>query len=213
MGETVSSRVGSTSFQRLNRTSPGGVAKLHYNDAAGVEAMSGYGGSKRRVYGRQKDASGMISWSVESSGGRQFPTYRSGTRLLVEGKWGERYNIDVKNETNRRIEVVVSVDGLDVMDGRSASYSKRGYILQPHQKVLIDGFRKSHSEVAAFRFNSVANSYANRKHSDTRHVGVIGAAVFAEAWHDTVYPVSRSDAGRRVVADPFPGRFATPPEG
>jgi hypothetical protein len=60
----------------------------------------------------------------------------------------------VRNESDARVEVVLSVDGLDVIDGRSASYRKRGYIIPPRGRINVDGFRQSMSEVAAFRFGS-----------------------------------------------------------
>ena len=78
------------------------------------------------------------------------------------------------------LEIVASVDGLDVMDGKTASFSKRGYLIDPGATLEIDGFRTSTDSVAAFKFSSVANSYANLRHGDTRNVGVIGIAVFTQ---------------------------------
>lgn len=112
--------------------------------------------------------------------GRQLPTYSMGRRFYVLGNNGNRYSIRVHNPTGRRIEAVVSVDGLDVIDGNSANYrSKRGYVVQPHDSITIEGYRTSTSQVAAFRFSSVANSYAGRK-GKARNVGVIGVAIFEE---------------------------------
>ncbi len=108
------------------------------------------------------------------------------------------------------MEVVLSVDGLDVMDGRAASFRKRGYLLRPNGIVKVDGFRQSNEAVAAFRFSSVSGSYANLKHGDTRNVGVIGVAVFHEYGTN---PLDLTEARRRLRADPFPGRtFASPPD-
>ena len=122
---------------------------------------------------------------------------------------GRRYSIVLRNETEYRLEAVVSVDGLDVMDGQPASIGKRGYILQPRQRIVIDGWRRSMSTVAAFRFSSVRDSYAEQKHGDSRNVGVIGVALFNEAGTN---PLSEEEVGRRLRADPFPGDgFATPP--
>jgi len=75
--------------------------------------------------------------------------------------------------------VVVSVDGRDVVDGEPAGWDKRGYLVEPHGEVAIDGYRLSTETVAAFRFSSVAHSYAARL-GDARDVGVIGAAIFPE---------------------------------
>ena len=63
--------------------------------------------------------------------------------------------------------------------GREPS-AKRGYLVDPHGELEIDGFRQSMETVAAFRFGSVRGSYADQKHGDTRNVGVIGVALFNE---------------------------------
>jgi hypothetical protein len=76
--------------------------------------------------------------------------------------------------------VVVAVDGINVVTGRNASPSQQGYVLAPYQEISIDGWRKSFTQVAQFNFTSVANSYAGQT-GRWNQVGVIGAAVFAEA--------------------------------
>jgi len=106
--------------------------------------------------------------------------YQRGGRFYVMGSVGRRYTIRVKNPTARRIEAVVSVDGLDVIDGKAADFvHKRGYVVPAHGELKVDGFRTSQSRVATFRFSSVRNSYAGRK-GVARNVGVIGVAIFAE---------------------------------
>src|SRR6185503_2691427 len=78
---------------------------------------------------------------------------------------------------------VVSVDGRDVIDGTTADYrNKRGYLISPWDSLTIDGWRISHESAAAFRFSSVADSYAARTGS-AREVGVIGVAVFPERYY------------------------------
>ncbi|PQJ27936.1 hypothetical protein [Rubritalea profundi] len=74
----------------------------------------------------------------------------------------------------------MSVDGLDVMDGKSASTKKRGYMIEPGKTLSVKGFRTSDAAVAAFKFSSVDTSYSNLRHGTTRNVGVIGMAVFTE---------------------------------
>jgi hypothetical protein len=106
------------------------------------------------------------------------------------------------------VEAVATVDGLDVIDGRSGSFAKRGYLIQPWGSVEIDGFRQSFDEVAAFRFGAVSESYAAKK-GDDRNVGVVGVAFFAE--EGAPYPWTSYELERRREANPFPGRFASPP--
>jgi len=103
----------------------------------------------------------------------------------------------VTNPTAQRIEAVVSVDGLDVIDGESADYAtKRGYVVPAHGELRIEGFRVSTAEVAAFRFSSVADSYAGRK-GKARNVGVVGLAVFEEKERPQVIVQERPRPHRR----------------
>jgi len=103
---------------------------------------------------------------------------------------------------------VLSVDGLDVIDGRPASFRKRLYIVNSHRKLVVEGFRQSTDAVAAFRFGPVRESYPAEKYHNTRNVGVIGIALFNEVGSD---PWTSEEVRRRLKANPFPGRFATPP--
>ncbi len=112
--------------------------------------------------------------------GNLLDTYQHRGRFYVEGNSGSRYSIRITNPTNLRVEAVVSVDGLDVIDGETGNFnSKRGYIVPAHGSLVIDGFRVSTQSVAAFRFSSVSSSYAGLK-GKARNVGVVGVAIFAE---------------------------------
>jgi hypothetical protein len=144
--------------------------------------------------------------------GRVLPTWSHGGRTYTLGRKGERYLVRVRNETPRRAEVVVSVDGRDVLDGRPASFGKRGYLVEPYGEVTIDGYRLGEAAVAAFRFSSVAASYAGRTGS-ARDVGVIGVAVFPEREPPAAPPYEvPSDAPEpsRERADATHGREASP---
>src|SRR5690349_9360397 len=116
---------------------------------------------------------------VADTGGT-LETYERGDRFFVLGQHGDRYSIRIKNPTARRVEAVISVDGLDVIDGLDADFKKkRGYVVPAYGELTVDGFRMSTTQVAAFRFSSVGESYAERK-GKGRNVGVIGVAIFAE---------------------------------
>lgn len=203
-GETMTSRVSNAPFERAS-DSPFSLSTVHYNDQSGVAAML-RGGS---FVDFRSDGSnnGFLTVRLTDENGSALPTFQSNGRMLVQGEIGQRYMISISNQSSNRFEAVVTVDGLDVIDGRAGSFAKRGYLIQPFGSVEIDGFRQSMDEVAAFRFGSVRGSYAAQKGSD-RNVGVIGVAVFAERGARQVW--SDREIGRRESADAFPGRFATP---
>ena len=82
--------------------------------------------------------------------------------------------------TGERVEAVVTVDGRDVVSGELGNYKRqRGYVIEAYGSVVIEGFRQSLDQVAAFRFTDIGNSYSARRGSG-QHVGVIGVAVFKE---------------------------------
>ena len=111
--------------------------------------------------------------------GASLPTYAFRDRYYVEGSADERYVIRITNPTPRRIEAVVSVDGLDVIDGENGDLRKRGYVVPAYGETQIEGFRTSQADVATFRFSSVGASYAGQK-GKPRNVGVIAVALFEE---------------------------------
>ncbi|WP_411826887.1 hypothetical protein [Luteolibacter sp. AS25] len=157
---------------------PAGTDVVYYNDPAGIDGMSS---RPRKVSGAQTAAGNMVEWGIK--GGFGFlPTYKENGygRRLVAGKKGSDYSIYIKNRTKSRLEIVASVDGLDVQDGKTANFAKRGYIIEPGDFLEIEGFRTSQNSIAKFEFSNVSNSYANLKYGDTRNVGVIGIAVFTE---------------------------------
>ena len=111
--------------------------------------------------------------------GETLPTFAQKDRFYVQGNANERYVIRITNPTDRRIEAVVSVDGLDVIDGENGDLRKRGYVVPPYGETRIEGFRTSQADVATFRFSSVSGSYAGQK-GKARNVGVIAVALFEE---------------------------------
>ncbi|HEY5947668.1 MAG TPA: hypothetical protein VIV40_19325 [Kofleriaceae bacterium] len=116
---------------------------------------------------------------IITESGETAPTYAFKGRYYVQGNDNEHYTIRVTNPTGNRVEAVVSVDGLDVVDGEDGDLKKRGYIVPAYGEVRIEGFRTSLADVASFRFSSVDNSYAGKK-GKSRNVGVIAVAIFEE---------------------------------
>lgn len=111
--------------------------------------------------------------------GQVLPTHHKDGRQFVPGRPGARYALRVRNLTQARILVVLSVDGINVISGESADWRQTGYVLDPGLWADINGWRKSGTEVAAFEFAALENSYAART-GRPDHVGVIGMAVFRE---------------------------------
>jgi hypothetical protein len=204
-GETRDSSVRSVPFEREDPARPDALALLRYDDRAGVHAQA-----REPAFAAAPDDAGDSSLRVRLLDDRGVPLpqlWRAGGSY-VEGRDGERYSIAIENRSDSRIEIVATVDGLDVMDGGPGSFEKRGYIVAPWASLRIDGFRRSLDEVAAFRFGSVAESYAAQK-GDDANVGVIGVASFAE--RGSGRRGRAREAERRRHAEAFPGGFSQPP--
>jgi hypothetical protein len=116
---------------------------------------------------------------IHRATGQRIPVYSHQGRLYVPGTPGERYAVYVANRTGQRVMTVVSVDGINVVTGETASPDQNGYVLAPGQSFEINGWRKNMNEVAAFYFTRLPDSYAARTDRPD-HVGVIGVAAFRE---------------------------------
>jgi hypothetical protein len=206
-GETRTSRVHDVTFVR-DSSRPFAVAALHYNDRKGVEAMANLHGlrdTRRDV----PAGDGAISIAVKDASGSPLEAVHVGDRTMIIGQAGQRYSIVLTNHTGHRFESVVTVDGLDVVNGRPGTTENRGYVLLPFATLEIEGFRQSTAAVAAFRFAAVGESYAAQMGS-ARNVGVIGVAFFGERGDSFT---DAQDLRLRDTASPFPAdpRFAQPP--
>lgn len=207
-GETRHSPTTSAPFVR-DSASPFAVASLWYNDRTGADAMSRWADYRSHAQGAVPVLGGALTVSLRDEHGRQLSGFFAGGKDYVVGEAGTRYMIIIRNNTGYRYECVTSVDGLDVIDGRPAAYTKRGYLIQPHGTLEIEGFRRSADQVAAFRFSSVRGSYASKSGKGDRNVGVIGVAFFNEEGTQPTW--SPDEIRRRHSADPFPGQYAEPP--
>jgi hypothetical protein len=210
-GETRTSEVEDVTFDRADDDHPFAVAALHYNDLTGVAQLAAFHDAKNHEFREIPAGNGAISVSIIGENGETLEAVHMGDRTYVIGRAGERYSIQLTNHTRHRFESVATVDGLDVMNGRSGNLSNRGYVLMPHATLTIDGFRQSHDAVAAFRFSKVNDSYAAQT-GTSRNVGVIGVAFFTERG-DSINSFDAQDLQLRDTASPFPSdpRFAQPP--
>lgn len=142
----------------------------------------------------------------DRSEGVVLETYRHRGRKYVVGQPGNEYAIRIRNTTGGRVLAVVSVDGVNVVTGETASPEQSGYVLEPGGYVNIEGWRKSLDRTAAFYFSDPGDAYATRT-GRPDDLGVIGVALFREREYVPRY------YEREKVAPPAPdaGRAAPAP--
>jgi hypothetical protein len=116
---------------------------------------------------------------TDRSTGSTLPVHFYNGEYWVAGVPGAKYSIDIWNRSSQRVLAVTSVDGLNVLTGKTASPQQTGYVINGSDRYGITGWRKSDSSVAAFQFTASPNSYAERT-GRPLDVGVIGVALFRE---------------------------------
>ena len=102
-------------------------------------------------------------------------------RAYLEATKGKRYKLRIRNTSNRRIAIVVAVDGRNILTGKKSYLrsNEKMYVLNPHESASYKGWRTKKNHVNRFFFTSAGNSYANAW-GDRSAMGVIAVAVFDE---------------------------------
>jgi hypothetical protein len=116
---------------------------------------------------------------VDRTEGRVLPIYSHAGRSYVVGKPGNEYSIRVRNSSAERVLAVMSIDGVNIITGDTASTAQSGYVFAPNETAELAGWRRDMSRTAAFYFTALSNSYAART-GRPDNVGVIGVALFRE---------------------------------
>jgi hypothetical protein len=140
---------------------------------------------------------------------RQLPVYWHEGRAYVAGRPGNEYQLTVRNRQGAEVLAVMSVDGINVITGETASPAQSGYVLGPWGGLDVKGWRKSLSRTAAFYFTPLPDSYAART-GRPDDVGVIGVALFRRK-AEPPQPLSRiaPEPAARAAA-PDAGKRARP---
>ena len=184
LGHELNDASTATFFHRKSDRLPDAVATFHYNDEEGARLMAALSGRATRRDGPFDLVPGKLRASVCPTWWRAsdaFDHYQAGGKVFVIGSPGSQYQLKFENRTNQRMEIVVSVDGLNVLDGQTASVRKRGYVIPAKSEVAIRGMRVG-GRLKSFVFSSVAQSRAATAfgESGARNVGVIGVACYEE---------------------------------
>lgn len=114
--------------------------------------------------------------------------YHQDTRYIEAPPAGD-YVIRITNDSPARRLAVLSVDGINAMNGADASFDGSGYVLNPWASIDVPGWYRDGKEAAAFSFKEQGSDYASQTGRGTQNVGVIGIAVFDEKVRITVPPI------------------------
>ena len=150
---------------------------------------------------------------IDRNTGATLPVYSHRGEYWVAGTPGARYAVAVQSRYAQRLLAVPAIDGINVLSGQTAAWHQSGYVFSSFSQYQITGWRKSNSEVAAFEFSSLADSYAGLT-GRPANVGVIGVALFKEkqapapfydqemSKNDSARPSARSKPAASPLAEP-----------
>ena len=128
-----------------------------------------------------------ISIDITDDSGRHLNQYPANSnryqtqRAYLEAQKGKRYQLRIRNNSNRRVGVVVAVDGRNILSGKKSYLrsNEKMYVLDPYESASYKGWRTGKNRVNRFYFTSAGDSYANAW-GDRSAMGVIAIAVFDE---------------------------------
>ena len=113
--------------------------------------------------------------------GNRCRQYLHNGRTFIEAKEGSEYAIELKNNSWEKILAVLSVDGLNIIDGEAADEHGGGYVLAPYPSQKFLGFQYSSEKVAAFKFGALGTGYASsKKDGSEKNAGIVGVRIWDE---------------------------------
>ncbi|MHB8158623.1 MAG: hypothetical protein ACYDEQ_14770 [Desulfocucumaceae bacterium] len=131
----------------------------------------------------------VVDVRIISDQGGEFTKHRTypraaqeGTYFYMEAAKGEKYSIQVANRSDRRIGVVIAVDGRNIISGDKSNLKpgERMYIIDPYATNTFEGWRTGMDKTNRFYFTEQSDSYAEKVFSDGSAMGTIAVAVYRE---------------------------------
>jgi hypothetical protein len=136
-----------------------------------------------RQKGKMKHDLFEVSVAVPRSKGTgtvNIPEYGLNGLTFVEGRQGQPYTVKLTNNSAQRVLAVVSIDGVNVVDGQPCAPEARGYVVPAYSTVEVDGWRTSLKEASRFVFENKEKAYAKSASGDVHNCGVIGVKFISE---------------------------------
>ncbi len=121
---------------------------------------------------------GAVDVRIVSDHGSEFTKFRTYPRFRQEG----RYFYVEASKGDRRVGIVISVDGRNIIDGKKSDLKgrERMYIIGPYETNTFEGWRTAMDRINRFYFTEQSDSYAEKVFADGSAMGTIAVAVFRE---------------------------------
>jgi hypothetical protein len=151
----------------------------------------------------------VVDVRILSDSQGEFPRYRTYPDVRQEGKFfymeavkGQKYSVQVINKSDRRIGVVVAVDGRNIIDGKKSDLKRteQMYIIGPYEANTFEGWRTGMDRTNRFYFTEQSDSYAEKVFADASAMGTIALAVYKEKLSEIVPYSGKSSRMKDVPA-------------
>ena len=133
-----------------------------------------------------------VTMEIRTDSGRTLSFYPAAnrganSRVYAEAVKGENYRIMVRNNLDRRVGVVIAVDGRNILSGGKSwlRNNEQMYILEPYATAEYGGWRTGRDRINRFYFTEAPDSYA-AAFNDESAMGVIALAAYPEVRHQPV---------------------------
>jgi hypothetical protein len=106
----------------------------------------------------------------------------------------EPFEIHFKNNSLRKVQIRVSIDGTDILTGEPASTEPMGemWMVSPYQTTKLKAWPESHNGGGRFLFTDTDKSVALNTHGDLSSKGVIAVAVFEEGYVPPYFTINNT---------------------
>ena len=139
----------------------------------------------RRIYNYDTWVDGRVVDAQIRVDGQAAPLYYAPGRFdrhYLQAFAGRNYSVLLRNNTGRRVAVLLAVDGLNAVNGEMTNLrsSEPMYVLGPWEQATIRGWRTSLDEIRRFVFVDEQRSYAERTGQANSDMGWIRVLAFRE---------------------------------
>lgn len=206
--QTQTARLTADDWQRATPNTPQLIARSFYGPRSITDAlileMQDAALSARRW---TRFGNGMVSLRFENDRGRRLPAVQCGGHLVVTGEPGQAWRLLVKNETDVPIEVLPSVDGIDLETGEVADLRRRGRLLAPRETTLFTSIADAEGRAVPLAFREISDTSALHRITPTGTLGSVIVCVFLPDGKDSFF--TRPLLERRLPD--LPGALGTIP--
>lgn len=124
-----------------------------------------------------------IALRILAKSKRAFKTFNIDGEERIGAEPGEVFLVQLESLDDRRREVIISVDGTNVLTGQPATpEDRKRFILEPRRSMILSAWPESDREGREFVFTEMAASVAHNAHGQTSQVGTISVLSFVETY-------------------------------